>query len=117
MAEDITLADLTEDEKVILRRVWMGTMERRFDAAMEEYQVKKAQNKNLTFQAFLQDEGDFLTWAYSQMRRNPQSLPEEFRDDWDKMSVEQKQTAMQSLRRRGGRKTRRRRARSRRTRH
>jgi hypothetical protein len=112
MAEDITLADLTEDEKVILRRVWMGTMERRFEAAMEEYQVKKARDKNLTFQAFLKDEGDFLTWAYSQMRRNPQSLPEEFRDDWDKMSVEQKQRAM-----RGGRKTRRRRARSRRTRH
>jgi hypothetical protein len=116
MAEDITLADLTEGEKVILRRVWMGTMQRRFDAAMEEYQGKKAHDKNLTFQAFLQDEGDFLTWAYSQMRENPQSLPEEFRDDWDKMSVDQKQRAIQSLRR-GGRKTRRRRARSRRTRH
>ena len=87
-------------------------MQRRFDAAMEEYQVKKARDKNLTFQAFLQDEGDFLTWAYRQVRRNPQSLPEEFRDDWDKMSVDQKQIAM-----RGGRKTRRRRTRSRRTRH
>jgi hypothetical protein len=122
MAEEITLADLTDAEKGVLRRVWMGTMERRFDAAMGEYRAKKARNKNLTFQEFLKDQGDYLTWAYSQMRLpgNDQTGPADFEEDWEKMSIDQKQKAMESIRRRGGRKTRRgrtHRTRSRRTRH